>query len=88
MKRFFLSLAAWASLLTITAAPTATPRWLDPNVTRVNTEAPRSSFFAYESFEKARNGRKEGSSRFMTLEGRWKFCFVKDHDKAPQGFQM
>ena len=86
MKRIFLSLATMVSLLTAHAAPTSTPRWLDPNVTRVNTVAPRSSFFAYESLEKARRGVKEGSSRFMTLEGTWKFCFVKDHNQAPQGF--
>ena len=86
MKRIFLSLATMVSLLTAHAAPTSTPRWLDPNVTRVNTVAPRSSFFAYESLEKARRGVKEGSSRFMTLEGKWKFCFVKDHNQAPQGF--
>ena len=84
----FLSLAVWASFMTITAAPTTTKRWLDPNITRVNTLNPRSSFFAYENLDKARSGQKERSSRFMTLEGTWKFCFVKDHDKAPQGFQM
>ena len=84
----FLSLAVWASFMTITAAPTTTQRWLDPNITRVNTLNPRSSFFAYENLDKARSGQKERSSRFMTLEGTWKFCFVKDHDKAPQGFQM
>ena len=69
----FLSLAVWASFMTITAAPTTTQRWLDPNITRVNTLNPRSSFFAYENLDKARSGQKERSSRFMTLEGTWKF---------------
>ena len=27
--------------------------WLNPNITRVNTEAPRSSFFAFENADKA-----------------------------------
>ncbi len=61
-------------------------RWLNPEVNRVNTEKSRSSFFAYESAQLARMGKKCESSRYMSLEGKWKFFFVKDHDKAPKNF--
>ncbi len=60
--------------------------WLDPEVNRVNCEAPRAAFFAYESGDLARANVKSKSSRYLSLEGMWKFNFVKDHDKAPAGF--
>lgn len=52
----------------------------------VNTVAPRSAFFAYESEELAKDGQKGNSARYLSLEGNWKFNFSKDHDKAPAGF--
>ena len=61
--------------------------WLNPQVNRVNVEAPRSDFFAYESTALAGQGRKEASRRFLNLRGLWKFCFVKDHDQRPVGFE-
>ena len=60
--------------------------WLDPEVNRVNCESPRSAFFAYETDALAHQGEKAGSSRYLSLEGKWKFNFVKDHDKAPANF--
>ena len=75
------------TMLTVSAAPEKSERWLDPNINRVNTEKMRSTFFAYESNSLAQRGVKEQSARFMSLEGDWKFKFVKDHDKAPVGFQ-
>ena len=44
-------------------------RWMNPYVTRVNTLAPRASFFAYESEKLAATGDKSLSSRHMSLEG-------------------
>ncbi|MDY5687531.1 MAG: glycoside hydrolase family 2 TIM barrel-domain containing protein [Bacteroidaceae bacterium] len=63
-----------------------TPRWLDPQVNRVNTEKSRSSFFAYESESLAKKGVKEASNRFLSMEGIWKFRFCKDHNLAPKNF--
>ena len=77
MKRnlFVLSVAI-ASQLTLHAQTQQEP-WLNPNTTRVNTEAPRSSFFAYESADKALKADKHSSSRYLSLEGKWRFNFVK-----------
>ena len=86
MKKHFLFCALLCSSLFATAQK-AQPRWLDPNVNRVNTLKPRSSFFAYEDNVKAKVSEKSKSARFMTLEGTWKFNFVKDHNLAPQNFQ-
>ena len=68
------------------AAQNQSEPWLNPNTTRVNTEAPRSSFFAYETADLAARGDKAQSSRYMSLEGKWKFNFVINHDEAPADF--
>lgn len=62
------------------------PFWLDPSVNRVNCEVSRSSFFAYENDILAQKMMKENSTRFMSLEGFWKFYWVKDHNNAPKDF--
>ncbi len=87
MKRqLFVGLALMATLAAGAQKSQAKPYWLDPNTNRVNTEAPRASFFAYESAEKAQKGDKTKSDRYMSLEGKWRFNWVKDHNDAPKGF--
>lgn len=60
--------------------------WLDPNTNRVGTTTLHANYFAFENADLARQGDKSLSGRYLSLEGKWKFRFVKDHDKAPQGF--
>ena len=62
------------------------PWWLDPEVNEVNTMAPRAAFFAYETENLAKADQKARSERYLSLEGKWKFNFSKDHDKAPCDF--
>ena len=83
-KMMFAALALTA--LTAAAAPksTAKPYWLDPSVNRVGTETHRASFLSYDSKEQAKQ--ETWSSRYMSMEGQWKFKFVKNHQDAPVGF--
>ena len=87
MKKTLLAVLASVTL-TAAAAPkqVAKPYWLDANTNRVNTEAPRASFFAFESKDKARTADKSKSERYLSMEGQWRFCFVKNHQDAPVGF--
>jgi len=86
MKRLLLAaLVASASQLTTQAQDQKEP-WLNPNITRVNTEAPRASFFAFESADKAAANDKTKSDRYLSLEGKWRFNFVKNHNEAPADF--
>ena len=62
------------------------PVWQDPNVNQVNREARHAHFFAFESEEMARQGDKSKSDRYLSMEGMWKFNFVKNHQDAPAGF--
>lgn len=85
-RKTFLAGALLASLVVSAQTTDPRPKWLDPNVNRVGTEAPRSSFFAYESQELAQQADKSKSNRYLSLEGTWRFHWVKDHDKAPKDF--
>ncbi len=87
LKHLFFS-AAFTMLASTQAVQAQTPRWLDPQVNRVNVEQARSSFFAYETQALAQKGQKEASERFLSMEGNWKFKFSKDHNLAPKGFYM
>ena len=53
---------------------------------QVNREARHAHFFAFESEEMARQGDKSKSERYLSMEGMWKFNFVKNHQDAPAGF--
>ena len=85
LKQLLFASAISVAICTQTAMA-QTPRWLDPQVNRVNTEKSRSSFFAYESESLAKKGVKEESNRFLSMEGTWKFRFCKDHNLAPKNF--
>ena len=84
MKHLLLSAAFCCALGA--QAQGKSERWLNPEVNRVNTVKSRSTFFAYENERAARFGNKYESDRYMSLEGNWKFFFVKDHNLAPKGF--
>ena len=80
---------AVAMSLSASAAPKTQPvkpYWLDPSVNRVGTEAPRASFFAFESKELAQQADKTKSQRYLSMEGQWRFKFVTNHQDAPVGF--
>ena len=62
------------------------PVWQDPNVNQQNREVRRADFFAFESEELAKQGDKTKSARYLSMEGMWKFHFVKDHQNAPRDF--
>ena len=62
------------------------PVWLDPKVNSENEKPDVADYFAYESPESAQKGQKDQSSRFMSIEGNWKFNFVKNAYDKPQGF--
>ena len=84
LRKLIFSMALTASAVAM-AAP-ATPVWRDPAVNQVNREARRADFFAFENADKAKAGDKTKSDRYLSMEGKWKFSFVKDHNLAPADF--
>ncbi len=64
------------------------PMWIDPKVNSDNRMPRAADYFSYESLDKADNG-KEASSRFMSLEGNWRFNFVRNaYDKPADFFKV
>lgn len=86
MKRLFIVLFVATMSQVSSHAQTQKEAWLNPNITRVNTEAPRASFFAYETADKAARGNKSASERYLSLEGKWRFHFALNHNEAPANF--
>ena len=62
------------------------PVWLDPKVNSENEKPDVADYFAYESAESAEKAEKSLSSRFMSIEGNWKFNFVKNAYDKPENF--
>ena len=60
--------------------------WQAPEVNAVNRAPMHTHFFAYESTEAATEAVKEKSVNYMTLNGIWKFRWVKDSDARPTDF--
>ena len=67
------------------ASAQKTPVWKDASVNQQNREVRHAHFFGFENTEKAKGDKKQ-SDRYLSMEGKWKFNFVKDHQNAPQGF--
>ena len=61
-------------------------RWQNVDINQQNREPRRASFFAYESQDKAQGFDKKESANYLSMEGMWKFNFVKDHNKRPAKF--
>ena len=83
IKQILFSLAC---LTVIPVSAQKVPVWQDPNVNQQNREVRRADFFAFESEELAKQGDKMKSSRYLSMEGMWKFNFVKNHQDAPKDF--
>ena len=79
----------WMSGLMLALAFTAAAQsneWLDPNINAVNRAPMHTNYFAYENADMAKKENKELSSNFMTLNGTWKFFWVRNADARPTDF--
>ena len=85
LRLLFLSLMVLA-LGTATVTADNAPEWRNPQVNQQNREPRHANFFAFENEELAKAGQKAASSRYLSMEGMWRFQFVKNHQNAPKGF--
>lgn len=83
MKKQFTAIAL--ALLSV-AATAQNKEWLDPETNAVNRAPMHTGYFAYESKAAAQAGQKEQSSNYMTLNGPWKFNWVRNADQRPLTF--
>ena len=67
------------------ASAQKTPVWRDASVNQQNREPRRAHFFAFENEDKAKGDKKQ-SNRYLSMEGKWKFNFVKNAYDKPENF--
>ncbi|MBQ8442253.1 MAG: DUF4981 domain-containing protein [Bacteroides sp.] len=84
MKKHILT--SLLAMMTLSMGAQSFQEWKDPKVNAVNRAPMHANYFAYESADAAKKGIKENSSHFMTLNGTWKFNWVKDADARPTDF--
>mgnify|MGYP002622563207 FL=1 len=83
LRKTFLSLVLLAA---VNVLADVKPVWQDPAVNLQNREPRRAAFFAFEDAQKAKTGDKTRSDRYLSMEGKWRFNFVKDYNLAPKDF--
>ena len=84
MKKHFLT--GLFAVLAMTANTQSFTEWQDSEVNAVNRAPMHTNYFAYESVDAATQGCKEASSNFMSLNGMWKFNWVRNADARPTDF--
>ena len=84
MKKHILT--SLLAMMTLSMGAQSFQEWKDPRVNAVNRAPMHANYFAYESADAAKKGIKENSSHFMTLNGTWKFNWVKDAESRPTDF--
>ena len=75
-----------ATLLGLAANAQTFTEWQDPQVNAINRAPMHTDYFAYESSDAAQQGERTQSAYYMSLNGMWKFNWVKDADARPTGF--
>ena len=75
-----------ASLAALAASGQTMKEWQDPQVNGVNRMPMHAAYFAYENAGKAADGDMASSDNYMSLNGKWKFNWVKDAGQRPTDF--
>ena len=84
MKKHLLT--GLLTLMALSMGAQTFQEWKDPRINAVNRAPMHSNYFAYESADAANKGLKENSANFMSLNGNWKFFWVKDAESRPTDF--
>ena len=84
MKKLLLT--GLINLCVMTAGAQTFKEWQDPNINAINRATMHTNYFAYENEQAAFKGQKEHSANYMTLNGIWKFNWVKDAESRPTDF--
>lgn len=83
MKKTAIIFLCALSALTLKAQK---EEWKNPQVNEVNRMPMRAHYFPYENLAAAKVNNPMQADNFMTLNGTWKFNWVKDADKRPLTF--
>lgn len=84
MKRNIITIAL-AMASTLSFAQTF-KEWQDAETNAINRAPMHTNYFAFESAEAAAKGCKKQSENYLSLDGTWKFNWVKNADARPTDF--
>ena len=71
------------TVLALTAVAQTFQEWRNPEINAVNRAPMHTNYFAFENADAAKKADKKQSTNYMTLNGTWKFNWVKDADSRP-----
>ena len=74
------------TVLALTAGAQTFQEWRNPEINAVNRAPMHTNYFAFENADAAKKADKRQSTNYMTLNGTWKFNWVKDADSRPTDF--
>lgn len=86
MMKNIISFFGLLMCIATTAFAQQRPAWEDPQVNNINRLPVASDFFGYENSMLAKKNDKHQSSRYLSIEGMWKFHFVQNRNERPQDF--
>ncbi|MBE6334326.1 MAG: DUF4981 domain-containing protein [Bacteroidales bacterium] len=72
-------------LCSLVAGAQTFTEWKDPQVNQINRYPMHTNYFAYESFDAVKSGKKS-SANYLTLNGQWNFNWVNHHTERPTDF--
>lgn len=81
-----LTLASIVMLAALTTTKAQTDEWHNATVNAVNRAPMHTNHFVFENLATAQGNAKEKSANYMSLNGVWKFNWVKDADMRPLDF--
>ncbi|MCR5042660.1 MAG: DUF4981 domain-containing protein [Bacteroidaceae bacterium] len=85
-------LSVWALCAMTAQAQQYATKWCDPNVNEIGRKMDVAHYFAYESEALAHQSQspkanaKAKSTRYMSIEGKWKFHWVESANERPTDF--
>ena len=83
---FIITLFLFKSLCGIAQSDSIKHDWEDPNVIGMNKEKPHSSLFSFSERKTALENNKKESARYKSLNGTWKFYWVRQPKLKPEKF--
>ena len=88
LKKTMLATAvsALAAGIAIPSGAQSFNEWRDPELNAVNRAPMHASFFAYADKEEAAQAVRENSENYLSLNGTWKFKWVRHSYERPEGF--
>ncbi|MRV71591.1 DUF4981 domain-containing protein [Duganella sp. FT92W] len=87
------ALAATSPAAPTQGAQATAPEWEQPEVVAVNREPMKTTFFNFETRDKAVAGDKTASARYRSLDGDWRFAYAptpeaRQHDFYRQDYDI